>query len=453
MQVLNSHSENQINHEHAARNSSTNRLISKEEIQSTFDDFFLAFRSSIRQETIQKENLQCVLMGLCLMGFGHPLASSPWHMIRLHLSRVPITLAEVKVLLRKIQPSSLSGKRQGLYHKMRLSLCHYRFGMHAARSICHHVPREMMDGWTLNRLGFYNKSNAVLHTREISQFTDSVEVQAYRMSNDFFLENYESIASNLRYYNPFNSNHSKPSSASKLRWSANLEFGLGIYSLIIEGKERKARKTLKKGMKHSGFINNSIIRFCAYRLDLHRLQNVQFLQKPEKHQDNFLLFEGMISQYYDEDYRKAICLYHECNFYGAHPIQYYRLYECYLALGLCQRAMKYLERARRSARGQIFSIKRNMKKNKSFLDTELRHLVSVNIGCQISGKTLYKYQLYPCSGCLKVWYCSRRCQKIKWKQGHREQCSRQFMGFKGELKFSKQSPLCRDFTVFNSDWS
>ena len=134
-------------------------------------------------------------------------------------------------------------------------------------------------------------------------------------------------------------------------------------------------------------------------------------------------------------------MYHHCNFYGAHPIQYYRLYECYLAVGLYRRASRYLERSRKSARGHIPSIKKDMEGKRVALDSLLNSLVCGKCGQHI-------YRLYPCSGCLKVWYCSRRCQKIQWNQEHRKNCSKNFVGFKGELKFAKQSPLCRDPTCF-----
>ena len=309
-------------------------------------------------------------------------------------------------------------------------------------SVSDTVPAFMMDEWWLNRLGFYNESNAVLKRRKSDKFTDRVPPQTI---NAFFLEKFHSIALHLRYFNPCSLSESDALSTSK--WSGNLLFGLRIYSLIRIGKIKRARKALKKGMEHNGFINNSIIRFCASHLNLKRLENGSFLPEPEQHQDIFLLFEGMIAQYDDEDYRKAICLYHQCNFYSAHPIQYYRLYECYLAVGLYRRASRYLERARKGARGQIPSIQQNMEGDKAALDSSLNRLKS------LSEKTLCKGRIYPCSGCLKVWYCSRRCQKIKWKLGHREQCSRRFVGFKGELKFAKQSPLCRDPTVFTSNWS
>merc|ERR1712113_755501 len=54
--------------------------------------------------------------------------------------------------------------------------------------------------------------------------------------------------------------------------------------------------------------------------------------------DIFYLFQAMIFQFQKKDYRTAVLLYHRCNFYALHPIHYYRLYQCYMELGLYWRA-------------------------------------------------------------------------------------------------------------------
>lgn len=402
-----------------------------------------ALRSSIHEKSINKKDATFIMLALC--GMRLPLLMCPWEFIQEELSKVQVTLADI---LSKMKPSMLSKKEYDLYCLFRFAFKAFQHGMWATR--CAHF-KHILNGkykrglagrrW-LNRFGFYNESNAWLRPYP----TKRVQLQTI---NNFFLEKYKSISPHFRYFSPF----SRSDEDSNSKWLDNALFGIRIFSLIEMGKVGKARMALNKGMKHKAFINNSIITFCAYRLNLQRLQNVQFLQKPDDQRDIFRLFEGMIAQFHDVDYRKAVCLYHECNFYSAHPIQYYRLYECYLAMGLYRRASKYLERAQQSARGQIPSIKKDIESKRAVLDSLMGHLQCANCGRRIKNETSSKYRIWPCSGCLKVWYCSKRCQKIQWNEWHREHCSRSYMGIKGELKFSKQSPLCRDFTVFDCDWS
>lgn len=63
--------------------------------------------------------------------------------------------------------------------------------------------------------------------------------------------------------------------------------------------------------------------------------------------------------------------------------------------------------------------------------------------CGTCGKVALKSKgLAPCSGCLKVFYCSRWCQKIGWTTcRHRKVCSRQFIWFKKRLQQAKKSPF------------
>jgi hypothetical protein len=42
-------------------------------------------------------------------------------------------------------------------------------------------------------------------------------------------------------------------------------------------------------------------------------------------------------------------------------------------------------------------------------------------GCSFCGKT--EHELWKCSHCRKVQYCSKECQTIHWKNGHKERCS------------------------------
>ena len=44
-------------------------------------------------------------------------------------------------------------------------------------------------------------------------------------------------------------------------------------------------------------------------------------------------------------------------------------------------------------------------------------------GCEICGKHLVKAEMFKCSRCKSVIYCSKACQTKHWKTGgHREEC-------------------------------
>ena len=104
------------------------------------------------------------------------------------------------------------------------------------------------------------------------------------------------------------------------------------------------------------------------------LQKMDYANDPHRyhHLEIFYLFQGMICQYHLEDYPSAICLYHQCNFYAAHPIHFYRLFECYRMIGLYGKALGCLKIAQHRAQGMVPSISRDYEKNKRELERRIK---------------------------------------------------------------------------------
>lgn len=109
-----------------------------------------------------------------------------------------------------------------------------------------------------------------------------------------------------------------------------------------------------------------------------------------------------------------------CTHLGTHPIIYYRLHQCYQQLGLYWIALQYLKRAEMKGGASIPSLRgERILDQKQKLVSFLRESQCTN--CGTAGDV--DRELFACSGCLDVFYCSRRCQKISWNsKGHRKQC-------------------------------
>eukprot|EP01084_Bolivina_argentea_P118439 210151_1 len=60
----------------------------------------------------------------------------------------------------------------------------------------------------------------------------------------------------------------------------------------------------------------------------------------------------------------------------------------------------------------------NWKDSRNFVGKKLKNMLCKNCGSSINLKT--------CKGCMKVVYCSKKCQKCHWKNTHRVSCDRQW---------------------------
>ena len=367
-----------------------------------------------------------------------------WRSIQRFLTQCKFDLHDAHRLLSITDISSLTKKWKKIHRNLTLSLRFYLDGCQG--SWCYHykdiVVNRLRDkrgklgrkqkplsiGHLLNQFGLYNESITTLSgiwTRQTFRI---------RAVNTFYLEKYKKTASHCDAFKPFLKNNHSPDGI----WNSNLLFGLQIYALIKLKQFKKAKKLLKSGIFRNRFKNNSIVTFCAQKLGIKTLHRMDYANDPERshHFDIFCLFQGMICQYHLKDYLSAICLYHQCNFYAAHPIHFYRLFECYRMIGLYGKALGCLRMAVKRAKGTVPSIVRNVLEHKAELETRLE-----NSYCDVCG-VISGHGIFACSGCLCVYYCSRKCQKIGWKvNGHRNECSKRFQGFKKRLIYAKRSPF------------
>ena len=92
---------------------------SEQELQAVANYWDQVLRSSIHQDTIDNKNVDFILMALGMMGFGFPLLmlQVDMNMTQTELCRVQVTLADVEVLLNKINPLSLSAMQHELYYE------------------------------------------------------------------------------------------------------------------------------------------------------------------------------------------------------------------------------------------------------------------------------------------------------------------------------------------------
>ena len=384
-----------------------------------------------------------VMEWLSLIGLGAP------HSFKYTLSmlwRIQMSLSDVAELLDKLDFRTL--------HKVTedVEVYRYQFFMICCALEIHLYGRQKRAYWfyklalqcdaqcspeihhplILHSLGMYKESNLLLpyHLRFAAR------MQAV---NCFYLEKYRLMLTHCRQFGPF----LKCSEFEEHPWTHNAVFGIYVFGLIQIRETKKAKLMLMKGMKDKRFRNNAITLYCASVLKLFRKEFVERTKSAneyelESHMDIFNLFKAMHLHHHGQ-YMYAIERYHQCNFFAAHPIHYYRLYQCYLEIGLYVRALRCLRRAEsrtKPAKIQIPSITNNYSEKVEQLQTLI-----CTLQCQTCRKCWRSTEpLYPCSLCLSVWYCSKRCQKIGWKAGaHREQCSKRFVGFKGIVKDAKRS--------------
>ena len=352
------------------------------------------------------------------------------------------SLETIVSLFNRTNKLSLSDRWQHTYRNVRLSLSLYlRVAQHRAihrfqKLLAQYLSNKNVrvdsvlgTGLLLTQCGLYAQSIKLLQ-KYSSQH--SIRLQAI---NCFYAERWDQTKSLCADYRPFLTNSREPDGL----WISNLLFGIQIYSMIRLNHRKKAKQLVRAGTKCKLFMNNAIIAFCATELRIKSLQKLDYANDPRRYHylEIFCLFQGMICQYHLEDYLSAICLYHQCNFYGAHPIHFYRLFECYRVIGLYGKALGCLRMAVKRAKGTVPSIVRDVLEKQAELELRLR-----NTYCDVCGLRGWDISLFACSHCLSVYYCSTKCQKIGWKlRDHRSQCDKRFQGFKQRLKRAKRSPF------------
>ena len=155
-----------------------------------------------------------------------------------------------------------------------------------------------------------------------------------------------------------------------------------------------------------------------------------------------LFFIGMVLQFKNRHPLSALFFYRRSLFDGLHPITFWRISECFSELGLFWRALKYLERAYKMSGGQIPSIERKYEGKKRAVVMAVE-----STRCGVCGEMGgVDSPLFACSGCLGVFYCGRRCQKIGWNRGHRRECGGYSLGFKQGLKEMKEAQIDKQYS-------
>lgn len=398
------------------------------------------WRSLLQLDVIHGKD---ALVWLTAVGFANPFRVDQ---IRFKLSEFNMSLTEAETLLMKIKKSSLSAEHQHLYYRICSSLSLYLGG--SLERLYHYFELSKKTGFGYNagelyHFGYYRQSMAVLTESTNESVIEDDRVLEWSIANCFRREQYRETISFCSSFNPFRHCIAMPRDPL----ICNTIFGIYTFSLLKLGQKSRVQKAMRMA-KDELFMYNAIISFCAHELGMQRLKTLPYphdtwsQNKARYHVDIHLYFRAMIFQYHLKDYQSAICLYHQCNFYGAHPIHLYRLYECYLAIGLYRRASRYLVKSMNRSRGEIPSIKRNWpgKHEEIYLSTSALRCDQCGLECSKLCCT-HRLRILPCSGCLKVWYCSKRCQKKAWNRSHRKHCSKAFVGFKQKLKFARQSPL------------
>ena len=282
-----------------------------------------------------------------------------------------------------------------------------------------HVPL------TLFRMGRYQKSLEWLHWLVGNGILENIHLEILNM---FHLELYEEVREYCTLYLHLGDEYRL--------WSADAARGLLIYCNIKLGQHREARGMLKNLKRFN--VNNPIIAYCAHKLQkTHFLYKAYNMEKDDRHFGIYQLFQAMIFQDQMKKYTTAILMYHLCNFYGLHLIHYYRMYQCYLKLGLYHRALRCLVKAAMTSDGDVTNVPSI---DKRYAEKKQRVIASLRkLQCDTcEGNYSDTFQLMPCCGCLEVYYCSKSCQKIGWKYGHRNKCNLRFLGFKQKLKMAQQ---------------
>eukprot|EP01084_Bolivina_argentea_P007232 13592_1 len=87
-----------------------------------------------------------------------------------------------------------------------------------------------------------------------------------------------------------------------------------------------------------------------------------------------------------------------------------------------------------------------IKKNWKSRNIELQNMIK-ELCCDYC--RVRKIKLNGCKGCCDTYYCSKKCQKRGWKQGHRDRCGKRwliaFMNIKNKKEYiNKNIHKCVD---------
>ena len=220
--------------------------------------------------------------------------------------------------------------------------------------------------------------------------------------------------------------------------------GIRVYCCIRLGMVQRAKQLLNEAVSDPIFQNNPIITYCACNLDEHCTMDIRDYNLKGWNSGIIYLFQGMIYQLEMQQYAEAILMYHHCTFYEVRVVNYFRLFQCYGQLGLIGKAYGYLLRAKAVKMNNNEMNTYLWRKNFEELEDALKRMLGKR-RCDVCGKSGdRKCRLHACCGCLNVYYCSKQCQKVGWKEGHDERCSKRFCGFKRRLRRAKKSPFMTD---------
>lgn len=433
----------------------------------------MALFRGIRELMLLKEidGIATVELWHALMDLG---LSGPHSLKRLKIKLLErrITLSDVESLLIKIPPSTLTGLNVQLYYMIMCFVHLHRDGSQERAYLCYlsavkddSLSISVLDhAFTLHLLGKYTESidlvdNAVSNMDLLQDPVNQRSMHHLFALNFFYLGLGRRTLSHCVSFEPFRCVKGKLVSRSP--WIDNAIFGVYVLVLILRNQLSEAKQLLMEGMNDEHFIPNSIIEYCSTELGWKlclETTNCNYLELADCHVDIFSYYRGMILMRHQKDFEGAILMFLRCNFYGSHPDHYRQLSVCFEAIGLYDRAKRYLKRAmirfhsnvswRRIGNPPIPKpciahheacanyVLEHREKLES-LERAIEELQCDRCGARNSSERC----LYPCSGCLKVWYCSKRCQKIQWKKLHRERCDKKHIGFKQRLKAAKRSPF------------
>eukprot|EP01084_Bolivina_argentea_P159239 277358_1 len=136
------------------------------------------------------------------------------------------------------------------------------------------------------------------------------------------------------------------------------------------------------------------------------------------------------------DYKNAILIHYWSNYVCIHGITYFKLAECYLNLMLPILALKCLRKSFKIS-PEVPTISINFHRNKLRLES-----ITKKLKCDVCKAKYNEIKLYPCAGCFKIYYCSKKCQKVGWsRKMHRNICDKKYVLFAEKLKGVKRNPM------------
>lgn len=384
--------------------------------------------------------------------------------LKAKLKESRMTLTEIETIFKSLHSVEMFGLNEYFYN---IIMCNVRLHRDGSQKRAYRYYRAALKAkdkghikgtnfvvqhaLTLHSLGKYQKSiDLVRSTMDpVQTFKDSVqdsidEQDRHRLLaiNYFDLAEGKQCVSHCQSYAPFRMEKGELISGSP--WIDNAIFGINVCVLIGLGQEAEAKQLLMRGMNNEHFIPNPIIAFCAAKFGWNYCRETldrNYLDLAEVHVDIFCRFQAMLWDAVG-DVKEAILLLHRCTFFGAHAIHYHNLAKSYKTIGLYDRAKECFKRAivRYGSNEKSPNVQARIKdsqKKEIELGKVIKKLHCEGCGAQYSSD----HHLHPCSGCLEVWYCSKRCQKIQWKKIHRRRCNKTFCGFKKRLKVANQSPF------------